>query len=247
MGIRIALSTAISAALLVSAPTSGAETVGATNDLAVNELGAVSPTELTIKPRLERNVVKVKSYKTYEPVERLVASLPKGVTKVARTGSREVIITAYETSEIGTNFLTKKLVDRYVLKAGGPQVIFIGTYVAPPPKPQPKPQATPQPKPTATRQETAASRDVSSTWPRVRGAEDLNWAALAKCESSGNPLAVNKSGPYYGLYQFLASTWRSVGGEGLPIEASAAEQTYRAKLLWKRSGAGQWPVCGKLL
>jgi hypothetical protein len=78
-------------------------------------------------------------------------------------------------------------------------------------------------------------------------ADGLNWAALAECESGGNPQAVNSAGPYYGLYQFALSTWQSVGGSGLPTENSAAEQTYRAQILYNRSGAGQWPVCGRLL
>ena len=76
-------------------------------------------------------------------------------------------------------------------------------------------------------------------------ADSLNWAALAKCESGGNPKAVNPAG-YYGLYQFALSTWHSVGGSGNPIDASSAEQTYRAKLLFKKGGAGQWG-CGQHL
>lgn len=78
-------------------------------------------------------------------------------------------------------------------------------------------------------------------------ADGLNWAALAQCESGGNPAAVNPAGPYYGLYQFLESTWRAVGGVGLPSQASPSEQTYRAQILYNRSGAGQWPVCGRNL
>jgi len=78
-------------------------------------------------------------------------------------------------------------------------------------------------------------------------ADGLNWAALAACEAGGNPQAVNTAGPYYGLYQFLESTWRSVGGTGIPTQHSASEQTYRAQILYNRSGAGQWPVCGRLL
>ncbi|WP_345711113.1 ubiquitin-like domain-containing protein [Kineococcus glutinatus] len=81
----------------------------------------------------------------------------------------------------------------------------------------------------------------------VAGADGLNWAALAACESGGNPGIVSSSGRYHGLYQFSVSTWRAVGGSGLPSQASAAEQTYRAKLLYARAGAGQWPVCGKRL
>lgn len=75
----------------------------------------------------------------------------------------------------------------------------------------------------------------------------LNWAALANCESGGNPKAVDPSGTYYGLYQFSVSTWQSLGGSGLPSDASASEQTTRAELLYQRSGAGQWPVCGHYL
>jgi len=81
----------------------------------------------------------------------------------------------------------------------------------------------------------------------VPGASRLNWAALAMCESHGNPRAVSSAGPYYGMYQFSASTWHSVGGHGVPTDASAEEQTYRAQLLYKRDGAHQWPVCGRHL
>ena len=80
----------------------------------------------------------------------------------------------------------------------------------------------------------------------VPGADSLNWAALADCESGGNPRAVNPAG-YYGLYQFDTGTWRSVGGSGLPTSASAGEQTYRAKLLYKQRGRSPWPNCGRLL
>ncbi|WP_307796547.1 transglycosylase family protein [Actinomadura barringtoniae] len=80
-------------------------------------------------------------------------------------------------------------------------------------------------------------------------AAKLNWKALANCESHGNPKAINSAG-YYGLYQFSLSSWASVGGSGRPSDASAAEQTYRAQLLYNRvSGRwqGQWPVCGHFL
>ena len=81
-------------------------------------------------------------------------------------------------------------------------------------------------------------------WPRT-GAENLNWAALAQCESGGNPRAVNPNG-HYGLYQFSLSTWALVGGTGNPVDAHPAEQTYRAQLLYVRAGAGQWS-CGSRL
>jgi uncharacterized protein YabE (DUF348 family) len=76
-------------------------------------------------------------------------------------------------------------------------------------------------------------------------ADGLNWAALAKCESGGNPKAVNPAG-YYGLYQFSLSTWRSVGGSGNPVDASPGEQTARAQTLYNKGGASQWG-CGSHL
>lgn len=77
--------------------------------------------------------------------------------------------------------------------------------------------------------------------------ESLNWSALAGCEAGGRPKAVGGGGRYHGMYQFTVSTWKSVGGKGLPSKATAAEQTYRAKLLYQSSGAGPWPNCGKKL
>jgi uncharacterized protein YabE (DUF348 family) len=73
------------------------------------------------------------------------------------------------------------------------------------------------------------------------------WGALAQCESGGNPAAVSANGLYYGLYQFSLGTWRSVGGTGLPSQASPAEQTQRAQALQARSGWGQWPHCSAKL
>lgn len=72
------------------------------------------------------------------------------------------------------------------------------------------------------------------------------WAALAQCESGGNP-ATNTGNGYYGLYQFSLPTWQSVGGSGLPSDASAEEQTMRAQILQQRAGWGQWPACAASL
>jgi uncharacterized protein YabE (DUF348 family) len=72
------------------------------------------------------------------------------------------------------------------------------------------------------------------------------WAALAKCESGGNP-RTNTGNGYYGLYQFSLRTWQGVGGSGLPSDASAEEQTARAQILQARSGWGQWPGCARRL
>lgn len=77
--------------------------------------------------------------------------------------------------------------------------------------------------------------------------DGLNWPALAQCESGGDPRRVSSNGSYRGLYQFTMGAWASVGGSGDPINASSSEQTYRAQLLYRRSGDGVWPVCGHYL
>ncbi|MFF6803449.1 ubiquitin-like domain-containing protein [Streptomyces sp. NPDC012616] len=81
----------------------------------------------------------------------------------------------------------------------------------------------------------------------VRGADGLDWRSLAACESGGRPGAVDASGTYGGLYQFDTRTWQSLGGSGRPQDASAAEQTLRAKKLYARRGASPWPHCGRRL
>jgi soluble lytic murein transglycosylase-like protein len=68
--------------------------------------------------------------------------------------------------------------------------------------------------------------------------------SIASCESGGDPTAVSSDGTYRGKYQFDAGTWESVGGHGDPAAASAAEQDYRAALLYSRAGSSPWPVCG---
>jgi uncharacterized protein YabE (DUF348 family) len=77
-------------------------------------------------------------------------------------------------------------------------------------------------------------------------ASDLDWSALANCESGGNPSEDTGNG-FYGMYQFTVSTWDSLGGSGLPSDASSATQTALAEKLYNEAGAGQWPVCGHLL
>ena len=72
------------------------------------------------------------------------------------------------------------------------------------------------------------------------------WRKVATCESSMNPRAANPGG-YYGLFQFDKQTWRSVGGNGSPADASASEQYMRAKRLYAQRGSQPWPVCGRFL
>ncbi|MFJ8649105.1 ubiquitin-like domain-containing protein [Streptomyces sp. NPDC093546] len=81
----------------------------------------------------------------------------------------------------------------------------------------------------------------------VAGADHLDWDALAQCESGGRPDAVDASGTYGGLYQFDPGTWQRLGGRGVPQDAPASEQTYRAKKLYVQQGSSPWPHCGRRL
>src|SRR5687768_8553280 len=55
------------------------------------------------------------------------------------------------------------------------------------------------------------------------------WDRIAACESGGN-WAINTGNGYYGGLQFSLSSWRGVGGVGLPSEASREEQIARGQM-----------------
>lgn len=63
--------------------------------------------------------------------------------------------------------------------------------------------------------------------------------SVVLCESSGHA-ATNTGNGYYGLWQFDLPTWQSVGGTGLPSEASVEEQVRRARLLFESRGWSPW-------
>ena len=155
------------------------------------------------------------------------AGLLVGQTKVITPGRKGLVRKTFSVETVDGRVTARRLVSEQQVTAPVTQVVAVGT------KPKPKP----------------ASAPARSSGPRAStaGADGLNWAALARCESGGNPRAVSPNGLYHGLYQFASSTWRSVGGSGQASQASADEQTYRAKLLYQRSGRSPWPHCGRYL
>lgn len=72
------------------------------------------------------------------------------------------------------------------------------------------------------------------------------WDQLAACESGGN-WAISTGNGFYGGLQFTPSSWRAVGGSGLPNQASREEQIMRAEALQARQGWGAWPACSAKL
>jgi hypothetical protein len=103
--------------------------------------------------------------------------------------------------------------------------------------------------PAALRERIARLRGELSDARRVRAMERVaippQLAAIAACESGGDPGAIGGGGLYRGKYQFDFATWASVGGSGDPAAAPEAEQDMRAALLYGRAGAAPWPVCGR--
>jgi uncharacterized protein YabE (DUF348 family) len=143
----------------------------------------------------------------------------RSVVKRGKDGSRRVV---YEFAWLDGKWAIKRTLVVLAMKKPVDRVVRVGTKAEPPP---------PAPSPSV---------------PSGSGS-GLNWAALAQCESGGNPRAVSPNGLYFGLYQFSLSTWASVGGSGNPIDASSSEQTQRAQILYDRAGDSPWPVCGSRL
>jgi uncharacterized protein YabE (DUF348 family) len=159
-------------------------------------------------------------------------TLLAGTTRVLTPGAPGVRTVVEQVTTVDRTETARTPVSDTVTQAPVDQVVHVGT----------RPKAV-APRPVAAAPPAAAGTPVVSGG----GSASLNWAALAKCESGGNPAIVSSNGLYYGLYQFTVGTWAAVGGAGLPSQASPAEQTARAQALYDRSGAGQWPVCGKNL
>ena len=103
----------------------------------------------------------------------------------------------------------------------------------------PHPTMSPQPRPRP------GQAGYSST-PSGSVVVDGIWLQLAACESSGN-WGIDTGNGYYGGLQFTRSSWRAVGGAGLPHEAHPMEQIARADYLQRIQGWQAWPMCaGKL-
>ncbi|MDH3300343.1 MAG: ubiquitin-like domain-containing protein [Acidimicrobiia bacterium] len=158
----------------------------------------------------------------HDTTERSDAELTVGTRRTETEGVDGSKDVTYELTYTNDELTSEEAIETVVTSEPVTEVVRVGTKPAPV-----QPAASP-----------GASAGGAAT--------GLNWAALAQCESSGNPRAVNPAG-YYGLYQFSLRTWASVGGSGNPVDASVAEQTNRAQILYNKAGAGQWPHCGKYL
>ena len=62
---------------------------------------------------------------------------------------------------------------------------------------------------------------------------------VARCESNLDPCALNRIGPYYGLYQYLKSTWPSTPYRDRDIYDPNA-QALATGWMWKQGRKYEW-------
>jgi LysM repeat protein len=133
-----------------------------------------------------------------------------------------------------------------------PDLIFVGQKLYVPSKGDVQAPAKQAKVSTAKKTSTKVNaKKASAKKSTVRTAASTSagssvWDRLAMCESSGN-WAINTGNGFYGGLQFTLSSWRAVGGTGMPHQASKAEQIARAKKLQAIQGWGAWPACSKKL
>lgn len=110
----------------------------------------------------------------------------------------------------------------------------------PPPRPVPAASAVvPAPAPAAAAPAAAPVMSTGSVTP-ASGYE----ACVISHESGGNASIVNSSSGAGGLYQFLPSTWASLGYSGLPENAPVAEQQQAFDRLYAQAGSSPWSTDG---
>jgi hypothetical protein len=174
-----------------------------------------------------------------------VAVLPLGavVTFTVATASGSFGVPIQGPPLDGTSSLLRfhilPLSDRLSL---GPDSLSVPSLATLPPAPRLSPiegetESTSIPTDTYT---TADVETIITTAAQSNGV-DPNWMIrTAECESGLNPSAYNSSGPYYGLFQFLMSTFHAHGGTNIwdPVQQSDI-----AASMFASGDSSAWPVC----
>jgi resuscitation-promoting factor RpfB len=205
----------------------------------------------------------------HDTVERESDELRKGRTRVETEGRDGLRIDTYEVTLVDGEEAERELVGEAIEREPRDEVVLIGTYEPPPPPSRPAASSSSGSSSPATA--TASTSRATSTAERSSGPSSSGassssgssssgastspndpagtavWERLARCESNGNWQHRSGNGLYYGGLQFHPDTWRTVGGTGMPHEASKAEQIRRGRILQARLGWGQWPACSRML
>ena len=153
----------------------------------------------------------------FDTVRKDSSKLKKGVTKIDTPGERGLRAVTYEIVRHNGKIVERTKIKSKLINEPVTEVVLVGTK-----------------KPTTTTKKSSGGSSTPS---------GSVWDKLAQCESGGN-WSINTGNGYYGGLQFSLATWRSVGGSGLPSDASREEQIKRAEILQARSGWGQWGCAG---
>lgn len=176
----------------------------------------------------------------YDTVYRNTDSLDQGKSKVkteGRNGERTVVYT-----EVRHNGKVVKRTEKSakITNKATDKVVLVGT------KQEPVRSSAGSGSSGSTKSGTKNSGTKKSGTKSASSSGNSVWDRLAQCESSGN-WAMNSGNGFYGGVQFMASTWRAMGGSGLPHQASRETQIAIAKKLQAQYGWGQWPACSAKL
>ncbi len=216
----------------------------------------------------EVSTVTEEATEAHGTVEQETGDLPEGERRVVTEGADGVVRTVYQVTTVDGEEVSRQAVSSVVVSEKVDEVVQVGTGAQEAAEPtastsedsspssggssgQETEASQEQPSDTSGSQEgsegagSGGEASSGSSGSSEAGSDDV-WAALAQCESGGDPTA-NTGNGYYGMYQFSLSTWQAYGGSGLPSEASAAEQTAVAKRLQAAAGWGQWPHCAAQL
>jgi len=133
------------------------------------------------------------------------------------------------------------------------QLVPAGWVIALPTTTEPPTTTTTHPPSTTITSTTAAPRPPAPPPPpageaRPTGGADVNWDAIAACESGGN-WSINTGTGYYGGLQFAQGSWESAGGLRYAPRADLAsrEQQIATAVVLSDGGSnvmGHWPTCG---
>lgn len=117
--------------------------------------------------------------------------------------------------------------------------------IEPPPAP-PEPEYVPQPSPVVPPPPKVVHNPPNPPIQPPPISDSSVWDRLAACESGGD-WHINSGNGYYGGLQFSATSWRGVGGTGLPHEHSRETQIEMGKRLKNLQTWKAWPGCSRLL
>jgi LysM repeat protein len=137
------------------------------------------------------------------------------------------------------------------IETGTPTAVPTATRTVGPASPTPAASSTPSRTGQQARRlpvsaaEVARVKEEFSAGYRSAGGPDAHLEHIIerviRCESSYNVHAFNSAGPFYGLMQFLPSTWAAAGGGDWTSAWQQGANT--ARLLKTRNPLTQWPVC----